>query len=74
MKEDLIKVFEEFFINGKTCKSMNSIFITLILKKDKSRKAFDLGPISLMMSVYKVIVKILSLRFSDSLDKTISIH
>lgn len=67
-----MEVFEKFYLNGKTCQSMNSTFITLIPNKDKSKRVFDYCPISLVTSVYKIIAKMLPLRLSESLNDAIS--
>lgn len=44
---------------------MNATFITLIPKTDKSRKVPDYHAKSLVRSVYKIIIKILSLKLSE---------
>ena len=72
LKEDLLKVFNEFYYNGKINTSMNSTFITLVPKKNRSIKVRDFRPISLVSSVYKVISKVLSLRLGEILGDTIS--
>lgn len=59
VKRDLMKVFKEFFGNGKVGKSMNLTFITLIPKKDRSVNIKDYIPISLVTSVYKILAKVL---------------
>lgn len=51
---DSSRVYEEFFTGGKIWKSMNSTFITLVPKKDKSRKVYDFQAISLVTSIYKI--------------------
>lgn len=51
--------------------SMNSSFITLEPKKDKSVMIKDFGPISFVTSVYKLITKVLSIRFNVVFTETI---
>lgn len=46
-------------------------FITLMPKKDKSKSVLDYRPISLVISVCKIITK-LSLWFNEDLDDTVS--
>lgn len=65
---DLVKVFEEFYLNATTCKSMNSIFIALIPKKNNSIEVSDYCPIKLVTSMYEIVIKVLSLRISEVLD------
>ena len=72
VKKDLLKVFAEFFLNGKIGICMNSTFISLIPKKDRSIKVKDFRPISLVSSVYKIITKVLATRLSEVLSNTIS--
>lgn len=72
VKPDLLKVFAEFFVNGKVGTSMNSTFISLVPKKDRSVKVKDFRPISLVSSVYKIITKVLASRLSEVISDTIS--
>lgn len=51
---------------------MNSNFITLVPKKDRSVKVGDFHPISLVTSVYKITTMVLSIRLGDVLSYTIS--
>ena len=53
-------MFIEFFLNGKIGICMNSTFIFLIAKKERSIKVKDFCPISLVTSVYKIITKVLA--------------
>lgn len=36
IENNMMELFEEFQLNGKICRSMNSTFIILMSKKDKS--------------------------------------
>lgn len=68
------KVFEEFFETGIVGKSTNSAFITLVPKKERSKKARDFRPISLVTSLYKILSKVLANRLAIVLSHTISLE
>ena len=63
IKEDLMKVFQEFHSRGVVNQSTNATFITLVPKKSQTSKISDLRPISLVTNLYKIIAKVLSRRF-----------
>lgn len=65
VKEDLISVFHEFFATTVIGKNINSTFITLVPKKDRSVKVTDFRPISFVTSVYKILTKVLSKRLGS---------
>ena len=52
VKSDLHRVFAEFYLKGKIRICINSTFISLVPKKDRSIKVKDFCPISLVSSVY----------------------
>ena len=60
MRQDLPNVDEKTRVNGSIFGSLNSTFIALIPKKDKSKTFSDYKPISLCNMIYKVITKIIS--------------
>lgn len=62
IKEDLMKVFKEFYDKGEMNKSMTCNFIVFIPKKEESQDLGAYRPISLVSSLYKIISKVLSLR------------
>lgn len=62
VKSDLMLVFNEFHERGNINMSMNSTFIALIPKKEGLLAPKDFRPISLINSVYKIILKVLSQR------------
>lgn len=74
VKDDLLSVFKLFFHTGVVCKSMNSNFITLIPKKERSAKVKDFRPISLTLSVYKILGKMLANILERILASTISMQ
>lgn len=72
-QEGSLDVFEEFYHNGVIGKSMNSNFITLVPKKDRSIKARDFRPIGLVTSVHKIITKVISRRLGEVLSNTLAV-
>ncbi|KAJ9691416.1 hypothetical protein PVL29_013559 [Vitis rotundifolia] len=60
IKEDLVRVFAEFHSSGIINQSTNASFIVLLPKKSMTKKISDFRPISLITSLYKIIVKVLS--------------
>lgn len=58
----LMEVFNEFYDSCTINKSTNATFIVLVPKKEDVCDFFDFRPISLMSSLYKIIVKVLSMR------------
>ena len=64
-------MFDEFHRNGKIGVIINSVFINLVLKKDRSVRAKDYRPISLITGLYKIITKVLSICLSEVLGDTI---
>ena len=72
IKEDLIKVFHEFYSSGIINQSTNAIVIALVPKKSQTLKISDFRPISLVTSLYKIIAKVLSRRLHKVIHETIS--
>lgn len=50
---------------------LNSTFIVLVPKKDRSFKLKDFRPISLLTSIYKIVAKVLSVSLGEVLGDTI---
>ena len=71
IKEDLVRVFAEFHRSEIINQSTNASFIVLVPKKSMSKKISDFRPISLITSLYKIIVKVLSERLRGVLHETI---
>lgn len=65
IKNDLMKVFFEFFERGATSIAMRSMFLILIPKLDGAREMGDYQPISLVSNLYKIISKVLACRLKD---------
>jgi hypothetical protein len=72
VKGDFVAIFEEFHARGKFVKSINSTFISLILKIQGAKEVKDFRPISLVGGVYKIISKVLANRMRKVMDKIIS--
>ena len=73
IKEDVMKVFQEFYSSWIINQSTNANFIALVPKKSQSHKVSDFRPISLVTSLYKIIAKVLSRRLRKVIHEMISI-
>lgn len=62
---------EEIKERGKSPGSLNSTFIALIRKFDHPRNFDDFRPISLCNMLYKIVAKIISMRFNFLLSNSI---
>lgn len=62
IKDDLIRVFTEFHINGRLARGCNSSYIALIPKKEGASILNHFRPISLIGSLYKIVAKVLASR------------
>jgi hypothetical protein len=62
----------EFHQNGKLTKGINTTFISLIPKVDNPQTLNDFRPISLMGSLYKILVKLLANRLRHVIGSVIS--
>ena len=56
IKEDLMKFFQEFHSRGIVNQSTNVTFIALVPKRSQTSKISDFRPISLITSLYKIII------------------
>ena len=66
-----MRVFVEFHRSRIINQSTNASFIVLLHKKSLTKKISDFRPISLINSLYKIIVKVLSGRLRGVLHETI---
>ena len=66
-----MRVFAEFHRNGIINQSTNASFIVLLPKKSMSKKISDYRLISLIISFYKIIAKVLAGRLRGVLHGTI---
>lgn len=67
-----MKVIEEFHYEGEFYKQLNNIFITLIPKKKDAKELKDFRPTSLLSSVYKIILKVLTAKLKQVMGSIIS--
>ena len=58
IKEDLVRVFAEFHRSRIINQNTNASFIVLLPKKSLTKKISNFRPISLITSLYKIIVKV----------------
>lgn len=72
IKDDLLRMMEEFHVLGKLVKGINSSFVVLILKKEAATRLNDYRPIHLIGGIYKIVSKILANRLSKVFDSIIS--
>lgn len=72
MKKDIIRLVQDFFIDGHFDPSLNQTNICLIPKKIKPREMTEFRPISLCNVSYKIISKLLSIRLKRVLPDLIS--
>jgi hypothetical protein len=67
-----MRVFSEFHAEGKFEKSLNALFISLILKMPGAIDLKDFRPISLVGRIYKILAKVLANRLKMVLEKIVS--
>lgn len=60
IKDDLVKVMEEFHNHGKFVEPCNSTFISLIPKKNGAKRISMYRPTSIVTGPYKIISKMIS--------------
>lgn len=71
LKGDFLRLMIEFNSQGVLPRGGNPSFLDLILKKDNPQCPSDFRPISLIGCIYKVIVKVLSIRLRMVIGKVI---
>ena len=69
---DVLKVVEEYQVNGHIHETLNSTFIGLIPKSNNPSSFDDFRPISLCNCLYKIISKVISRRLKVILSRNIS--
>jgi hypothetical protein len=68
----LLRSFLEFLNNGRVVKGVNCTFIVIISKVDLPMSLSDYSSISLVGSIYKVLVKVLANQLSKVIGSVIS--
>ena len=73
MKEEVVELFKEFYDQKYFAKSLNTIFLVLILKKGGAVDLGDFRSISLLGGLYKLLAKVLAHRLKKVLGKMVSV-
>ena len=71
-KEDVMRMFKDFFETRKFVRSLNTTFLVLIPKKGGAEDFKDFRPISLVGSLYKLLAKVLANRLKRVMDKLVN--
>jgi hypothetical protein len=69
-----LRFFLEFLNNGRVVKGVNCTFIVIISKVDLPMSLSDYSSISLVGSIYKVLVKVLANQLSKVIGSVISLN
>ena len=72
VKSEILGLFREFYLHRTFQISLNSMFLVLIPKKEGAIDLRDFRPISLVGSVYKLLVKVLANRLKLVMGEVIS--
>lgn len=71
IKEDIYKIFEEFWSTGKLPKGSNVAYIALIAKIENPNGLQDYRPISMLGCIYKMIAKVITSRLQPVMDSLV---
>ena len=66
-----MEMFHEFFVKGTFTRSINATFLVLIPKKGGTEDLKDFMPISLLGSLYNILVKVLANRLKKVVAKVV---
>ncbi|RVW63481.1 Transposon TX1 uncharacterized 149 kDa protein [Vitis vinifera] len=69
VKEEIMDLFKEFFVQKSFAKSLNTTFLVLIPKKGGAEDLGEFRPISLLGGLYKLVAKVLANRLKKVLGK-----
>ena len=72
VKEEILEMFKEFYVQRSFAKSLNTTFLVLIPKKGGAEDLGDFRPISLLGGLYKLLAKVLANRLKKVLGKVVS--
>ena len=72
VKEKVMGFFRDFHNHGRFVKSLNATFLVLMPKKGGVEDLKDFKPISLVGSLYKLLVKVLANRLKKMISKVVS--
>ncbi|XP_058742105.1 uncharacterized protein LOC131614552 [Vicia villosa] len=71
LKDDLMKLCNDFHSKGTLVKAITTSFLALIPKKKNPQDLIEYRPICLVGSIYKILAKILAARMRGVLDKLV---
>ena len=74
IRDDIYKIFEEFWATSKLSRGSNVAFIALIAKVEAPVGLKEYRPISMVGCVYKMISKLLARRLQKVMDSLIAPH
>lgn len=74
IKEDVYKIFEEFWTSSKLPRGSNVAFVALIAKIDNPMGLKDYKPISMVGCIYKMISKLLARRLQKVMNSLVGPH
>lgn len=69
IKSDIFLMFQQFHLNSKIPKSFSSYFILLIPKMKSPDSLWEFQQISLLRSLYKLLVKVLAIILGAVMDQ-----
>ncbi|RVX10222.1 LINE-1 reverse transcriptase-like [Vitis vinifera] len=72
VKEEIMDLFKEFYVQKSFEKSLNTTFLVLIPKKGGAEDLGEFRPISLLGGLYKLVAKVLANRLKKVLGKVVS--
>ena len=65
VKDEIMRMFREFYNSDKFVRSLNTTFLVMIPKKGDAVDLKDFRPISLVGSLYKLLAKVLANSFKQ---------
>jgi len=73
IKKDVLSAVMDFTVSGKWPRGSNASFLCLIPKVENPQQLGEFRPISLVRCLYKIILKLLSLRLKNVISKVIDV-
>ena len=67
-----MRFFREYHEQGRFVKRLNAMFLVLVAKKGGAKNLKDFRPISLVVSLYKLLAKVLVNRLKRMVNKVVS--
>ena len=72
VKEDIMKVFKDFFETGNFVRNLNTTFLVMVPTKGGPEEFKDFKPICLVGNLYKCIAKVLANRLKNVVSKLVN--